>query len=379
MLSRVSLAAIFVGTLILTGLAGVLGTWLVGPILGSIVALIIGGGVGAWFIFRIVKPLQELIQRSHLVESAVKGELVFPQLASPDKQVGRELNDLVGGLGGVMNSFQKRLTELDSLHAISQTITSSTLDYEKTVKSVLVAVQKVVDYDAAEVAILRGSSLEVEAWWGKDGFNDTTGRKYRIGKGPTGTIAETKAAVFMPTVKANEDLKRTIGYASAETEFIAKTTKLIINSFLGIPLLLGDRLIGTLSLVHHEAGFFSEDDKRQLNQLADHASIAIDNALQVRVREEALRRQIQELRIEIDEVKLISQVQEVVDTDYFKQLQASAAKMRERHQRTGKLDVSGLDDTLESRPNDTEELPRLDEDVKKSEESGQNSPNSDKN
>ena len=66
----------------------------------------------------------------------------------------------------------------------------------KTVKSVLAAVQKVVDYDAAEVSVLRGNNLIVESWWGKDGFKDTTGRKYRIGKGPTGTIAATKETLY---------------------------------------------------------------------------------------------------------------------------------------------------------------------------------------
>ena len=84
-------------------------------------------------------------------------------------------------------------------------------------------------------------------------------------------------------------------------------------------------------MVHHEAGFFTEDNKRQLNKLADHASIAIDNAIQVHEREEALRQQIEELKIEIDQAKLASQVDEVTDTDFFRNLQANAAKMRQRY------------------------------------------------
>jgi GAF domain-containing protein len=113
-------------------------------------------------------------------------------------------------------------------------------------------------------------------------------------------------------------------------EFLVKTHKVMINSFLGIPLLIGDRLIGALTLVHREPGRFTEGEKRQLNKLAAQASIAIDNAIQVRQRENALKAQIRELRVEVDESRLNKQVEEITTSDYFQQLQSHAAKMRKR-------------------------------------------------
>ena len=112
-------------------------------------------------------------------------------------------------------------------------------------------------------------------------------------------------------------------------------------------MLISDRLIGTLTLVHHEKDHFTEDDMRQLNQLADHASIAIDNALKVREREAELKQQIAELKIEIDQRKVSSQVEEVTGSDFFKQLQDNAAKMREQHNNRNK----DTQDTSESEPN----------------------------
>jgi HAMP domain-containing protein len=50
----------------------------------------------------------------------------------------------------------------------------------------------------------------------------------------------------------------------------------------------------------------------------------------VREREESLKRQVQELRIEIDQVKKAKQVAEITETEYFQQLQEHAARMRER-------------------------------------------------
>jgi HAMP domain-containing protein len=50
----------------------------------------------------------------------------------------------------------------------------------------------------------------------------------------------------------------------------------------------------------------------------------------VREREESLKRQVQELRIEIDQAKKAKQVAEITETEYFQGLREHAAKLRER-------------------------------------------------
>jgi hypothetical protein len=52
----------------------------------------------------------------------------------------------------------------------------------------------------------------------------------------------------------------------------------------------------------------------------------------VHAREEHLKRQVQELRIEIDQAKKERHVQEIVESDYFKELRATAKEMRRRAQ-----------------------------------------------
>ncbi len=51
---------------------------------------------------------------------------------------------------------------------------------------------------------------------------------------------------------------------------------------------------------------------------------------EVYAREESLKRQVAELRIEIDEAKKVQQVAEITDTDYFQRLQQRAQNMRKR-------------------------------------------------
>ncbi len=52
----------------------------------------------------------------------------------------------------------------------------------------------------------------------------------------------------------------------------------------------------------------------------------------VRQREEELKRQIQQLTIQIDEAKRQRAVQEITDTEFFEQLQAAAQKLRAKRQ-----------------------------------------------
>jgi transcriptional regulator with GAF, ATPase, and Fis domain len=307
------------------------------PIIGF--AVLVVGAAGAAQMLRTAAKARfdQLTKVAKSIEATVQNENAIQEVDHLIDAVESDsvLRGLAQSLRQTLHTMDRHIAQVNSLYAISQTITSSTLDYEKTVKAVLSAVQKVVDYDAAEVSVLQQDNwLQVEAWWGKDGFVDTTGRSYRVGSGPTGSIADSKQAIYIPEVSEDvEDLKRTIGYASMNTELIMRTTKLVINSFLGIPLIVQDRLIGTLTLVHHEKNYFTPEDKRQLLKLADQASIAIDNALKIRAREQQLQRQINELRGAIDRERQEKEVKEITESDYFQQLKSNADELRRRSSR----------------------------------------------
>jgi len=51
-------------------------------------------------------------------------------------------------------------------------------------------------------------------------------------------------------------------------------------------------------------------------------------AREIYVREQRLKQQVQQLRIELDKTRQASQVAEIVETDYFRQLQAKAQEIR---------------------------------------------------
>lgn len=83
-----------------------------------------------------------------------------------------------------------------------------------------------------------------------------------------------------------------------------------------------------------EAGAFECDRLDTVAARADAlgqlARVFQNMALQVRTREESLRQQVQDLRIEIDEVKKRRQVAEITETEYFRDLCDRAQRLRER-------------------------------------------------
>jgi CHASE3 domain sensor protein len=114
------------------------------------------------------------------------------------------------------------------------------------------------------------------------------------------------------------------------------------QSMLTIPLKnsLGD-VKGVLQLLNAKdpkTGEIIPFDPNLQQMMESFSSLAVA-ALEAYIREQVLRQEIQQLRIEIDEAKLQKTVSETVDSDFFQDLQARAADIRRRRQ-SGKEEVS---------------------------------------
>jgi two-component system cell cycle response regulator len=97
-----------------------------------------------------------------------------------------------------------------------------------------------------------------------------------------------------------------------------------------------------LEQVHHvidaaaavESGTFECDSLDPVagrdDALGQLARVFQNMARQVYAREQSLRQQVQDLRVEIDEVKKARQVAEITETEYFRDLCAKAQRLRQR-------------------------------------------------
>jgi len=95
-------------------------------------------------------------------------------------------------------------------------------------------------------------------------------------------------------------------------------------------------VLGVLELLNAkdpESGAPVAFDANLQQMMESYSSLAVA-ALEAYIREQSLRQEIQQLRIEIDEAKRQQQVSEIVDTDFFQDLQVRARAMRGRRRQS---------------------------------------------
>lgn len=123
----------------------------------------------------------------------------------------------------------------------------------------------------------------------------------------------------------------------ADPRYIEGQTPILVNSLVCAPLKTKNRVIGVIALGGSRGDTaYMAADLKLLNTVASQTAPAIENALlyekalrESREREERLQRQIQELRIELDEARQTKQVAEITESDYFQQLRHQADSLRE--------------------------------------------------
>jgi hypothetical protein len=109
------------------------------------------------------------------------------------------------------------------------------------------------------------------------------------------------------------------------------------SSLVCAPLKTKEKVLGVIALIASEpTTLYTAKDLKLLNTLAAQAAPAIENALlyertlrEAKAREDRLQRQIQDLRIELDEARQDKQVAEITESDYFQQLRGQADDLRQ--------------------------------------------------
>jgi HAMP domain-containing protein len=148
--------------------------------------------------------------------------------------------------------------------------------------------------------------------------------------------------------QVQDSIRRQILWAFAVTYLVLFVVVYFLSRFLTNPLILltqsaeqigeGD-YAGSHERLAKTSGYtvFSDETTR-LSQVFE---IMVDKVYQ---REQTLRKQVEELKIEIDEAKRQKEVGEIVDSDFFRDLQLKARNMRSRRESQGE-DVESTTET----------------------------------
>lgn len=274
-------------------------------------------GVSLGLAQSITRPIRRLSDAAVSVE---RGEPFDPEDIADVTRNKDETGQLGRVFSAMVQALRRRVNELHTVYEIGQGITA-TVDVDETLQTILELVRDVIPYDGGEITLLNEPTKEllVTAGHGEPAFQATAGTRYRLDEGFSGAIGQARESLLIADV-ANQPKDRAIEL----------TGDLPIRSLLGVPLLIGDRLVGTLELVSREVNAFDENDLRLLETIAPQASIAIEKAQQVRAREQQLQRQIEQLRVEIDLAKRDRQVAAITENEAFQDLKQRAAEMRRR-------------------------------------------------
>jgi diguanylate cyclase (GGDEF)-like protein len=142
---------------------------------------------------------------------------------------------------------------------------SETLETDKTVARILEQLKQVIPYDSASVEILIEDELVIV---GGNGFEDSRsiiGLRFPIAEEPNRTVMANGKPLYIPDTHNTP-----IGFNDI--------ANLHIRSWLGVPLVVGEKIIGLLTVDSFNQNYFKEKDIQIAVEFATQVAVALENA-----------------------------------------------------------------------------------------------------
>jgi len=174
--------------------------------------------------------------------------------------------------------------------SVVQEVTSSLgtiLGLRETITALIEGVQQLLPYSEGEVTLY---DVEEEVFVAKATLGETAGvasaGTYSLEEGYTGWLGRHRQALLIEDCASFQEVR------PRHEESIESGR---LRSYMGVPLLIGERLIGTIELISAQPDAFSQEHVRLLNLIASHAAVAIDNARLYELTERRLQQRIEQL------------------------------------------------------------------------------------
>lgn len=236
----------------------------------------------------IVRPVLALAAAAERVGN---GDLHTPIPSAGHDEIGalgRTFDHTVARLREAIAATESRRQEAETLRAAMQAL-SSTLDLKQVLDLILTELRKVVPYDSASVQVVHDGYAEIIAAYGLQRGEQVIGFRFDLipGVTPNAEVVATRAPVILDDAP--------VRYAHFNSEPYNADP---IHSWLGVPLIFGERLTGMLTLDKYQPGFFTHEHARLAAAFATQAAIALENA---RLYEEARRQLAERQRVEAEQ------------------------------------------------------------------------------
>ncbi|NJN54019.1 MAG: GAF domain-containing protein, partial [Anaerolineae bacterium] len=151
------------------------------------------------------------------------------------------------------------------------TLLSATMDSEAVLDMTLAQIQRVVPYDTANISLLERGEIHLSRSQGYESFtsalpDQVEGRPFSLETvAAFRQIAETRQPLCLPDTRQFEG-------------WVVTPATRHVRSWIGVPLLIGEEIIGFLCVDKIQPGFYDESHKQHLAALAYQVTLALQHA-----------------------------------------------------------------------------------------------------
>ncbi len=194
---------------------------------------------------------------------------IHPREVEMAEQVGAQVALAIAKVEAV-ETARRRAEETETLRQAG-TIVASTLDFEEAINRILAQLARVIPHDSASVQLLRREQdgtlyLEIVGGWGWDDPSQVLGIRFPIpDDNPNTRVIMERTPVVLDDAPQAYSAFRHPPHDH-------------IRSWLGVPLIARDEVIGMLAIDSTTPGHFTQEHVRLMSAFAGQVAIAIENA-----------------------------------------------------------------------------------------------------
>jgi len=165
-----------------------------------------------------------------------------------------------------LEEAQRQAREAEILRQAGAAV-AATLDKNEAIRRILEQVHRVIPYDSASVSLLMDEqTLEIVGGYGFSDIRAVIGIRFNLDENsPSTLVVQTRQPVIIADAPTQYDAFRHPPHNH-------------IRGWLGIPLIVKDKLIGTISIDSIHPGAFNAQHARLAVAIADQVAIALENA-----------------------------------------------------------------------------------------------------
>ncbi len=198
----------------------------------------------------------------------------------------------------LMNEVQQRMNDLAALYEATRQLATSRLDADQVYRTLHEAVARLMPFDALTIVVYDAEHQRARAVYLYEDGQHFPAREIPWGAGLSGRVWRARRPLLFRDYSRSRQIR--------EQRYTFGKDERVVRSVLAVPLQLGTRLIGMISVQSYQRGLYGSHEKSLLQNLSAQASVALENLRLFAEREQHVR----ELEAVLSVMRLLTVSQE---------------------------------------------------------------------